>query len=148
MQKKILIAAVCVLVFAITGMLMYMCFQHNDTLVAYKQKTSIEIINTEIDLGIIKQGLPKTISIPFTNSGNNSLEIYYVETSCGCTEAEWPQKPVKALNKGEIRISYDAKSLGRFFKTITIYGNLQEGSQLIHIKGEVTNNKQATLLSE
>ncbi len=148
MKKKILTTTVWLLFIASIGVSSYLLLQDDDSMMASMEKTSIAFTKTEIDLGTIKQGVPKTINIPFTNKGSNPLMIYNVETSCGCTEAKWPDKPIKTKMQGEISVTYDAKLPGKFIKTITIYGNLKEAAQRVQIKGEVTINEQATLLHE
>ena len=120
----------------LTTAFMYMSSQ-TDELLASGAKTTIEFNKTEIDLGTLKQGNPKEVTFTFTNTGSAPLLIYDVETSCGCTGAEWTKKPIEAKDTGEIRVSYDAKETGRLIKTITVYGNLINGSIRLKIKGVV-----------
>ena len=120
----------------LTTAFMYMSSQ-TDELLASGAKTTIKFEKTEIDLGTIKQGIPKEVTFTLTNTGSTPLVIYDVETSCGCTGAEWTKKPIKAKDTGEITVSYDAKETGRFIKTITVYGNLKSGSNQLQIKGVV-----------
>lgn len=146
MQYNTFKIAAWLLVLAGLGISAYLLLKgDNDKLMASSKKTDIEFSDNEIDLGTIKQGVPKTISIPFTNTGDHPLVIYNVETSCGCTEVQWPEKPVRPQKHAEISVSYDAKLPGRFIKTITIYGNFKDGSKRIQIKGEVNINKHANL---
>ena len=106
-------------------------------IIASGRKTIMHFPKTEIDLGILKQGVPAKAAFFFTNHGEAPLVIYNVETSCGCTGAEWPKQPVKAGEKGEIKVIYDAREPGMFIKTITVYANLENGSKVLKIKGSV-----------
>ncbi len=101
------------------------------------QNTNISFEQKEIDLGAIAQSVPKEITIQFTNSGEAPLIIYQVETSCGCTEAQWPKKPIKPGKMDEIRVTYDAQTPGVFIKTLTVFGNISNGSVRLQIMGEV-----------
>ena len=112
-------------------------YSAEDVMVVPKENTTITFSQTETDLGIIKQGTPKEVVFILTNTGSAPLLIYDVETSCGCTGAEWTKKPIKTNKQGEIKVTYDAKDPGRFIKTITVYGNIADGSKTLQIKGIV-----------
>ncbi|MDE5417938.1 DUF1573 domain-containing protein [Labilibaculum sp. DW002] len=99
--------------------------------------TQIEFDKTEIDMGKLEQGKPNEVSFQFVNTGEYPLLIKYVETSCGCTKPEWPKHPINPGNSEEIKVTYDAKYPGRFFKTITVFCNSKEGMITLKIKGEV-----------
>ena len=73
----------------------------------------------------------------FSNPGKTPLVINDVKTSCGCTIPEWPKKPVKPGNKGEIKVKYDATFPGAFNKTITVYFNGKGSPVRLSIKGQV-----------
>lgn len=135
-NKNTLVIVVLVFVAIITATMSFITTS-SDEIITSGAKTTIEFEKTELDLGTIKQGIPKEVVFTFTNPGNAPLIIYDVETSCGCTGAEWPKKPIKANEKEEITITYDAKETGKFIKTITVYGNLDLGSKALLIKGVV-----------
>lgn len=99
--------------------------------------TQIKFDQIEIDLGQLKQGLPQTAIFKFTNSGEHSLVIQEVETSCGCIESEWPKHPIKLGQSGEIKVAYDAKHLGRFVKSITVFCNSKKRIEKLVVKGTV-----------
>ena len=99
--------------------------------------TQIEFDKTEIDMGQLEEGTPKTVSFLCKNTGKHPLLIQHVETSCGCTQPQWPKHPIKPNDSAEIKVSYDAKYPGRFLKTITVFCNTQKGMIKLKIKGEV-----------
>ncbi|PKQ66544.1 hypothetical protein BZG01_10855 [Labilibaculum manganireducens] len=108
------------------------------------QVTQIKFDIMEIDMGQLEQGKPKTVSFQYKNIGEHPLLIQHVETSCGCTQPEWTKQPIKPGDSAEIKVSYDAKYSGRFFKTITVFCNTLNGMNELKIKGEVklsVNNK-------
>lgn len=101
------------------------------------KQTTIEFPTTETDFGIIPQGQPKTVAFAFENTGKAPLVIYSAEASCGCTQPEYPKKPIAPGEKGEIKVTYDAKEPGRFVKTVTVYHSGASGMDLLTIKGSV-----------
>ena len=100
-------------------------------------KTSIDFVQHEIDMGKLEYKMPETVEIPFENTGENALVIYKVEASCGCTVPEWSKKPVKPGEKGHISVTYDSEFPGRFQKTINVHYNGAGSPEKIIIKGEV-----------
>lgn len=139
MNKKILsttLIALVVIITVATASMSLMTFG-DDELILSGGKTTISVDKSEIDLGTIKQGVPKLVTFKVTNSGDIPLVIYDVETSCGCTGAEWSKKPIEPKKQQSIVITYDAKETGQFIKTITVYGNIETGSKQLQIKGAV-----------
>lgn len=105
-------------------------------------KTTIGFEQLEIDMGKLEYKIPKTVEIQFENTGEHSLAIYKVETSCGCTASEWSKKPVKPAEKGQISITYDSEFPGKFQKTISVHYNGTGSPENIVIKGEVNYNEE------
>lgn len=99
--------------------------------------TQILFEKTEIDMGTLQQGKPQTVAFKFTNTGEYPLFIKHVETSCGCTEPEWPKKPVKPGRTAEVKVTYDAEHPGRFIKQIKVFCNTEKGVVELRIFGEV-----------
>lgn len=87
----------------------------------------------------------------FTNIGDAPLIIKNIQSSCGCTVPEKPEKPIMPGEKGEIKVSYDTKRVGGFSKAITIFSNAKNPKKIIKIKGiikkEVSLEKEKNMLS-
>jgi len=62
--------------------------------VAYSQPKITIVEGTKFDLGIIDEGETVTRKLTLRNTGNDTLVISNVSTSCGCTVAELPTKRV------------------------------------------------------
>jgi hypothetical protein len=71
------------------------------------------------------------------NTGEQPMIIQMVETSCGCTVAEWEKQPVSVGQSTEIKVKITAEEKGYFNKTITVYCNTEEERILLTIKGLV-----------
>ena len=97
----------------------------------------IQFKNLEKNLGELEYQKEEEYSFEFENPGETPLIIQNVETSCGCTAADWSQKPIKPEDKGEIKIKYDADFPGVFQKTITVHYNGEDSPAILKISGQV-----------
>jgi hypothetical protein len=61
------------------------------------------------DFGPTKQGKNLTHTFIFTNSGEETLKIVKVLTSCGCTAALLSKKIYEAGEKGEIKVTFNTR---------------------------------------
>ncbi len=99
-----------------------------------------------IDYGKISKGADGERVFIFTNIGTQPLIIKNVQSSCGCTVPEKPEKPIMPGEKGQIKVSYDTNRVGGFSKAITIFSNAKNAQKVIKIKGIV--NKAVSLQKE
>ena len=49
-----------------------------------------------------------------------------VVSSCGCVEVEYPEEPVRAGHKRELRVRYRAKSRGPVSQSMLVYSNAEK----------------------
>jgi hypothetical protein len=103
-------------------------------------QTIIKFSQIEAELGNLEKNHPATITFNFENTGTKPLVIYTAEASCGCTQPEYPDKPIEPGHKGEIKVTYDAKAPGRFNKTINVYHNGKNGLDVLKISGTVVGD--------
>lgn len=108
--------------------------------VMYGQAVATFDVN-EYDYGIIPYNKPAEADIRITNTGNKPLIINDVYTSCGCTVAEWDSSSIKPGESSIIKVVYDAKMMGHFFKEISVYCNSEPYLYTISLVGEVSNTK-------
>jgi len=90
-----------------------------------------------VDFEKIKMGTSKTIELAFTNTGNKTLVLKDVYTTCGCTKVDWPRDPFLPGKSGVIILTYNPTEEGPFNKTITIYTNAENNKEVIQIEGIV-----------
>ena len=88
------------------------------------------------DFGKITQNQPASHKFVFTNTGNAPLIISTAKGSCGCTVTEYSTEPIAPGSTGMVMATYNAKKLGVFSKTVTVYANTGEPVTL-KVKGEV-----------
>lgn len=103
------------------------------------KKATIKWEVTEYNFGDIKQNEPKKIEYTFTNTGDKPVFITNAEASCGCTKLEYEKSPILPGKTGKISTVYDAKELGTFNKSITVYTSLEAPDDVfeLHLNGNV-----------
>ena len=99
--------------------------------------SSITWVNSEHNFGKIKHNIPVKAEFEFKNPSMIPLIISSVEPQCGCTVADYPKQPLKSGKTGKIIVTYDAKNLGYFQKSIIVRSNTDEATTTLIIKGEV-----------
>jgi hypothetical protein len=101
------------------------------------QKEGIVFNGLTHDYGTIEVGSPGHCEFRFTNTMKKALVISDVKPSCGCTVASWPKEPVPAGKTGVIKINYNTKIPGTFYKTIAVNSNAGNATVILRIKGNV-----------
>jgi hypothetical protein len=89
------------------------------------------------DFGKIKQNKPVTIEFEVTNTGNAPLLLVKVEPACNCTTSDYTKSPIMPGQKGIVKVSYDAKNLGNFSKSVNVTTNAKESLTILKFFGTV-----------
>ena len=105
--------------------------------VAFTNPTLLHFDKTEHDFGTIVQGVPRTVIFTLQNTSDQPLILKKVKGSCGCTATSHTQEPIAPGASTEIEATYNAKSIGSFRKTVSVYTNLQDEPFVLAIKGTV-----------
>lgn len=87
-------------------------------------KAEMTFEKTHINLGKVTKGEKYKMTFPFTNTGNEDLEIEIV-SACECTTLDWPRMPIKPGEKGIIKATFDS--------------NLKDASETIEIDINLSN---------
>ncbi len=74
-----------------------------------------------IDCGQVLFRKPVTVHFELLNEGVGTVNIKSVDTSCGCTEVNYPKGVISANKPFVVSATYDAKLMGHFEKYIDIY---------------------------
>jgi hypothetical protein len=107
----------------------------NDPAPAPPVMTKIVFDSTIIDVGSIQLGSEKKGTFHIKNTGNNILIIHDINTSCGCTKADFEKAPIKPNNQSKIKITIKPDEVGIFQKSITVYCNTADSPYKLTIKG-------------
>ena len=83
----------------------------------------LQVIDNTIDCGKVEYNKPVTATFKMKNKGGKRLTISDVRVSCGCISAEYPKSEIPAGDNFELKITYDARQLGHFYKEACIYSN-------------------------
>ena len=92
---------------------------------------------TTIDVGEIVQDVPKEVLFEFTNDGDAPLIISRTQGSCGCTVSDYTKEAIAPGESGWVKATYNAKAMGAFHKTVTVYSNVPGDPVRLALKGTV-----------
>jgi hypothetical protein len=109
-----------------------------ETTAASKDTAEITFEKKTYELGTIQPG-SHTFEFVFTNTGKGVLLLTNVTPGCGCTHADWTKEPIKKGEKGIIKTTYNATSIGHFTKNITVFSNAKTPVVSISFNANVTN---------
>lgn len=107
-------------------------------LLAATATARVEWIEKDHDFGLMKEVLgPQTGVSRFVNLGPDTISIFNVRPSCGCTSADWSDAPVAPGDTARIAYTYDPHMRpGKFDKSVKV--QLSDGSRhSIRITGNV-----------
>lgn len=106
---------------------------------AKSDTTSVEFSTLHYNFGAIREDNgPSTAAFKITNTGAYPLIINRVSTSCGCTTASYPKKPIAPGASDSIVVKYDpAGRPGRFLKRVKVMANTSPAATNLDISGVV-----------
>lgn len=97
---------------------------------------------TTIDVGKTGYQQPVTAVFEFKNKSIRRLRIESVQPDCNCTVVEYPKTVIGMGEKFDIKMTYDAKTLGHFDKQAAIISNGTKAPVYIRMKGVVLEDYQ------
>ena len=92
---------------------------------------------TTHDFGDLKLNVPSTHDFNFKNTGDAPLIIDNVRSICGCTATEWTETPILPGKEGYVKVVFDARKAGYFYKKVTVYFNHQKKGEKLYLEGFV-----------
>ncbi|MCS6928258.1 MAG: DUF1573 domain-containing protein [Saprospiraceae bacterium] len=102
----------------------------------------VKWIPMQIETGDVLQGIPVERTIEVRNISDENLILLEVLSGCHCTVAEWTKEPIPPGNSGYIRVVFDAKEEGEFYKVISIRTNFDPETFLaLGMVGRVVRRK-------
>jgi hypothetical protein len=105
--------------------------------------TKIQFSETSFNFGTLKQGEKVEHTFIFKNIGKEPLVISEVHTSCGCTVADYTEKPVNPGSQGYVKVTFNsAGKHGQQFKTIIIKANTKPEKTMLVITGTVDTTSE------
>ncbi len=106
----------------------------------HRKSTLLTFEKTVHDFGnITHEDGAQHCSFKYKNQTDTTILIYDVKVFCNCTKVEWPRKPIKPGDEGEIKVVYDNEgSPHHFDKGVSVYTSTGKRPVLLRIKGTVT----------
>ncbi|MEE0894789.1 MAG: DUF1573 domain-containing protein [Bacteroidales bacterium] len=101
--------------------------------------TTIKFERDVIDFKNVEEGEKVSGSFKFTNTGDHNLIIYEVNTSCGCTVADYPRGEIAPGESGMISVTYDSDGANgmRITKQVTVNANTKPAKTNLRIIADV-----------
>ena len=114
----------------ILGLLFLVCSAHG---------TNLEVSESSINFGNVKEGPPVVKTIILTNNGTEKITIANTEASCACTGVKLLKSSLGPGESTDMSIKYNTfKYPGKFDKTVTIFtGPDGKEETVIHLVGNV-----------
>jgi hypothetical protein len=102
-------------------------------------QTSLSFDKIEHDFGNVKAQTPNEAAFKVTNTGDKPLVISNVETSCGCTTSQKPEKPILPGQSDVIAVTFKSNpgQAGEQHKTITVSANTNQKTHQLKIRAFV-----------
>ncbi len=95
----------------------------------------------EHDFGKVKAGEKIACFFTYTNSGDGSLVINSVSTSCGCTVPKYDKRPLAPGKSGTLEVIFNTAGYnGVQSKTVTIQSNATTPVVIVRILAEVLSS--------
>jgi len=96
----------------------------DSNILAVEKKSALEILKTTYDMGTVMQTDRPEFDFQFKNTGNATLEIIRVQSTCGCTVPELDKKIYAPGESGKIHVKYDPTGkLGTQHKQLRVFSN-------------------------
>ena len=83
----------------------------------------LHVIDKTVDCGKVEYNKPVTATFKMKNKGGRKLNISDVRVSCGCLSADYPKGEIPSGEDFVLKLTYDARQLGHFYKEACIYSN-------------------------
>lgn len=112
--------------------------------VALAAGAEIRWLEKDYDFGLMKEAAgPKTGMSRFVNTGPDTVSVFSVRPGCGCTSADFSEKPLAPGDTAVISYTYDPdKRPGKFDKSVKV--RLSDGSRhSIRITGNVLGTPES-----
>ena len=100
-----------------------------------RTKTSIETEKALIEMGELDWQKSHDAVFTIKNTGNNLLVVDDIDTTCGCTSANYAKRPVGKGENLDITVTIKPKNKGYFEETVTVYCNAENSPIQLKIKG-------------
>lgn len=103
------------------------------------QAQRLGAINQTLDLGQVTFNRPVTAEFEMINKSDRDVRIVQARSSCGCTTVDYPQRLISRDEKFMVSVTYDARMLGHFHKSVSLYVDGDDAPVMLVLKGVVVD---------
>ena len=99
--------------------------------------TTVNVMETEYDFGVISQSDKHTHVFQLVNTGEYPLVVSDVVPSCDCTQVQYDH----SIDSGDtlnLEVIYSPDEVGLFYRSVDLYLNVKESPVTLWIKGGVS----------
>ncbi len=104
---------------------------------SFNQEPKVEWNLKEYDFGEIEYKKFHYATFEMKNLSDKAIYIDNVRTACGCTSVDWDYEAIPAGATTEIKVEYDAKDKGEFYRWLRVYISNQKKPEKLYITGTV-----------
>jgi hypothetical protein len=92
------------------------------------------------NFGSLTAGEVVSYTFVFRNTGSKTLIIEQVDTDCGCTKVNVPEKTIEPGMEGKIEVIFNsAGEVGNELKYFTLISNATEPKKQLRIRAQITS---------
>jgi hypothetical protein len=99
--------------------------------------SALQIVEPVFDFGTVKAGAKVKHVFYITNNSKTPLIIKNATTSCGCTVAAIPEKPILLNQRDSITTVFSSSATGMQNKVINLYSNSADSVKSLTLIGRV-----------
>lgn len=133
-------AITIIILFAITGFLIWYFFPKKNVINSPQIYTKIKIDTLKKSFGVMSIKDTSRHNFVIKNIGNEPLFIKFIQTDCGCTIADWDTNPILPGKQTNIKIQITPIESGYFSKKIAVFCNDKRSPFYLRINGNVLKN--------
>ena len=97
----------------------------------------LSVTDDSLDCGMTAYEVPVKATFKLWNKGQRPLKISDVHPDCGCTRVEFPRGEIGVGESFEVKLTYDARQLGHYYKQAAIVSNGSEQPVYITMTGVI-----------
>jgi len=114
--------------------------KNKSVIIDSKHITQVKFEKKQHQFGDVKEGEVVGCYFFFKNEGDFPCIISNVDAGCGCTEVNYPHKPVMPGEKGEVEIKYNSTGFhGLQYKVVKLELNTKEKRTELVFSANVIN---------
>ena len=111
-----------------------------ETTVSDNMTSTVSVSDNVVNLGNLKRNETKSKKITISNSGNDSIKIVNVLSSCDCVDLTMEENIIPPYSNTKGRLCFRGDSVvGEFERTVKIYYSEFEYPSVINISGKIIN---------